>query len=211
MQCWSPPKWLQVNASLCKAWLNRVKSTPKFSTFIYLEVCFAWSIFTLGAFDFSRKGRMCASLHNDIICFVWFMPSFNVPTQTMHSKAGKQGVQYWWGSSIQTLGAPIKKRKYRHALLVCTGNDLDESHFSLSYFLADVLSEDTIIKWYKGGHSSKGKNLFLTQMKNMVEWLQNAEEGLLHVYVNWCYNLSSKKHNYIKSASSQRETVWHHG
>lgn len=44
--------------------------------------------------------------------------------------------------------------------------------------IADVLSEDTIIKWYKGGHSSKGKNVFLEQMKKMVEWLQSAEEGL---------------------------------
>ncbi|XP_078378726.1 eIF5-mimic protein 2-like [Oculina patagonica] len=43
-------------------------------------------------------------------------------------------------------------------------------------YKTDVLSEDTIIKWYKGGHSSKGKNVFLEQMKKMVEWLQSAEE-----------------------------------
>ena len=49
--------------------------------------------------------------------------------------------------------------------------------FSLLDILADVLSEDTIIKWYKGAHSSKGKNVFLEQMKKMVEWLQSAEEG----------------------------------
>lgn len=48
---------------------------------------------------------------------------------------------------------------------------------SLLEILADVLSEDTIIKWYKGAHSSKGKNVFLEQMKKMVEWLQSAEEG----------------------------------
>jgi len=44
-------------------------------------------------------------------------------------------------------------------------------------YSADVLSEDAIIKWYNGGHSTKGKNVFLEQMKKMVEWLQNAEEG----------------------------------
>lgn len=48
---------------------------------------------------------------------------------------------------------------------------------SLLHILADVLSEDTIIKWYKGAHSTKGKNVFLEQMKKMVEWLQSAEEG----------------------------------
>ena len=43
-------------------------------------------------------------------------------------------------------------------------------------FSADVLSEEVIIKWYKEDHSSKGKMLFLDQMKKFVEWLQNAEE-----------------------------------
>lgn len=44
------------------------------------------------------------------------------------------------------------------------------------FVLADVLGEDSIIKWYNGGHSSKGKSIFLEQMKKMVEWLNNAEE-----------------------------------
>ncbi|XP_068669859.1 eIF5-mimic protein 2-like [Montipora capricornis] len=44
------------------------------------------------------------------------------------------------------------------------------------FYKTDVLSEDTIIKWYKGAHSTKGKNVFLEQMKKMVEWLQSAEE-----------------------------------
>ena len=40
-----------------------------------------------------------------------------------------------------------------------------------------MLSEDTVLKWYKGGHAAKGKSIFLEQMKKMVEWLQSAEEG----------------------------------
>lgn len=40
----------------------------------------------------------------------------------------------------------------------------------------DVLSEDTIHKWYNDGHSQKGKGVFLDQMKSFVEWLKNAEE-----------------------------------
>lgn len=43
-------------------------------------------------------------------------------------------------------------------------------------FLADVLTEEVILKWYKEGHS-KGKTTFLEQMKKFIEWLQNAEEG----------------------------------
>jgi len=44
------------------------------------------------------------------------------------------------------------------------------------FYKADVLSEDAILKWYKDGHSNKGKSVFLDQMKKFIEWLQNAEE-----------------------------------
>ncbi|XP_077563548.1 basic leucine zipper and W2 domain-containing protein kra [Haemaphysalis longicornis] len=44
------------------------------------------------------------------------------------------------------------------------------------FYKTDVLSEDSILKWYKGAHSHKGKSIFLDQMKRFVEWLQNAEE-----------------------------------
>lgn len=47
-----------------------------------------------------------------------------------------------------------------------------------NFFLANVVSEDAILKWYKDGHSQKGKMHFLEQMKKFVEWLNNAEEGL---------------------------------
>lgn len=41
----------------------------------------------------------------------------------------------------------------------------------------DVVSEDAILKWYNGSHSSKGKSVFLESIKPFVEWLQNADEG----------------------------------
>ncbi|XP_069050842.1 eIF5-mimic protein 1 isoform X1 [Lepisosteus oculatus] len=44
------------------------------------------------------------------------------------------------------------------------------------FYKADVLSEEAILKWYKDAHASKGKSVFLEQMKKFVEWLQNAEE-----------------------------------
>lgn len=43
--------------------------------------------------------------------------------------------------------------------------------------LADVLSEEAILKWYNEAHLAKGKSFFLEQMKKFVEWLKNAEEG----------------------------------
>lgn len=48
-----------------------------------------------------------------------------------------------------------------------------------------MVSEDAILKWFKDGHSQKGKMHFLEQMKKFIEWLQNAEEGkLLRYYKN---------------------------
>ncbi|KAG7457520.1 hypothetical protein MATL_G00228080 [Megalops atlanticus] len=59
----------------------------------------------------------------------------------------------------------------------------DNIHFMKSFskivvlfYKADVLSEETILKWYKDTHATKGKSVFLEQMKKFVEWLQNAEE-----------------------------------
>lgn len=46
----------------------------------------------------------------------------------------------------------------------------------LHFYKSDILSEDAILKWYNEAHSDKGKNVFRTQMKKMVEWLQSAEE-----------------------------------
>ena len=48
---------------------------------------------------------------------------------------------------------------------------------TLDYFLADVLNEESILKWYNEEHLAKGKGMFLEQMKKFVEWLKSAEEG----------------------------------
>ncbi|XP_013871949.1 basic leucine zipper and W2 domain-containing protein 1-A [Austrofundulus limnaeus] len=44
------------------------------------------------------------------------------------------------------------------------------------FYKADVLSEDTILKWYNEAHVAKGKSVFIEQMKTFVQWLKNAEE-----------------------------------
>ncbi len=61
----------------------------------------------------------------------------------------------------------------------------------VSHSTADVLREETILKWYKDAHAAKGKSVFLEQIKKFVEWLQNAEEG---VELNWI-KISSTKLN----------------
>lgn len=49
------------------------------------------------------------------------------------------------------------------------------SKIILLFYKADVLDEDTIFRWYREAHSSKGKSVFLDQMKKMVDWLEQAE------------------------------------
>lgn len=46
----------------------------------------------------------------------------------------------------------------------------------LFLYKAEVVGEDAILEWYTRSHSPKGKTVFLAQMKQMVEWLQSAEE-----------------------------------
>lgn len=49
-------------------------------------------------------------------------------------------------------------------------------NMSLS-FTVEIISEDSISKWYREAHSPKGKMHFLEKMRPFMEWLQNAEEG----------------------------------
>ncbi|TMS11524.1 Basic leucine zipper and W2 domain-containing protein 1-A [Larimichthys crocea] len=60
----------------------------------------------------------------------------------------------------------------------------DNIHFMKAFqkivvllYKADVLNEEAILKWYNDAHLSKGRSVFLEQMKKFVEWLKNAEEG----------------------------------
>ena len=54
------------------------------------------------------------------------------------------------------------------------------------FYKVDVLTEEAVLKWYHTNASSKGKRVFLEQMKKFVEWLENAEEGTCFCYC-YCY------------------------
>jgi len=45
----------------------------------------------------------------------------------------------------------------------------------LLFYKTDILSEEIILKWYKGGHAPKGWSVFIAQMKKFIEWLEQAE------------------------------------
>lgn len=64
------------------------------------------------------------------------------------------------------------------------------AHDTVFLSTADVLSEEAILKWYSDAHLSRGKSVFLEQMKKFVEWLKNAEEGKPTTFPrhagNWC-------------------------
>ena len=55
------------------------------------------------------------------------------------------------------------------------------SFYALS---ADVLSEDAVLKWYKEAHSTRGWSVFMDQMKKFVDWLEQADEGELVLFVD---------------------------
>lgn len=82
------------------------------------------------------------------------------------------------------LGAVAKSGKAELTLIVkiqeyCYGNVNFMKSFQkiiVMLYKNDVLSEDAILRWYKEGHSPKGKSTFLEQMKKFIEWLENAEE-----------------------------------
>ena len=46
----------------------------------------------------------------------------------------------------------------------------------LLLYLNDVIVEEAILKWYYEVRIAKGKNMFLDNMKKMVDWLETAEE-----------------------------------
>lgn len=82
-------------------------------------------------------------------------------------------------------GAPLQRCA---SLCLPVSPHYDASHDTIFLSTADVLSEEAILRWYSDAHLSRGKSVFLEQMKKFVEWLKNAEEGkkeMLEMF--WCW------------------------
>ena len=46
----------------------------------------------------------------------------------------------------------------------------------LLHIVEDLMSEQAILKWYKGAYLPDKKDTFLLQMKKMADWLATADE-----------------------------------
>jgi len=65
----------------------------------------------------------------------------------------------------------IQEYCYDHMIFLKSFNKI-----ILLLYKTDILSEDSILKWYKETHSSRGWTVFMDQMKKFVDWLEQAEE-----------------------------------
>ena len=48
----------------------------------------------------------------------------------------------------------------------------------LLMYKSDILSEDTLLKWYKVDHSPRGWYFFMDQMRIFIEWLEKSDENM---------------------------------
>ncbi|CRK99797.1 CLUMA_CG013105, isoform A [Clunio marinus] len=51
------------------------------------------------------------------------------------------------------------------------------------FYKLEIISEDSVLKWYRDAHSPKGKMHFLEKMRPFMEWLEKAEEGKLFKFI----------------------------
>lgn len=72
---------------------------------------------------------------------------------------------------------------------------------------ADVLSEEAILKWYSDAHLSRGKSVFLEQMKQFVEWLKNAEEGKKLAFIQLCAGVAGWVEAVVEVCSLHRVRI----
>ena len=77
----------------------------------------------------------------------------------------------------------ILPTKLQHSgTLNSLGNDVYSIPNNGPVSSGNVLEEDAIVEWFKTSHSTKGQTEFLSQMEKMVNWLENAEEGLFCLF-----------------------------
>ncbi|XP_067686931.1 eIF5-mimic protein 2-like [Haliotis asinina] len=120
---------------------------------------------------------------HEVVILVWIIVMGSVEWNKKDELVTEQALKHL-ATYAPLLAAVSKSGKSQLALILriqeyCYENmNFMKSFQKIVVLLYDkeVLSEDVIQKWYKGGHSSKGKSTFLEQMKKFVEWLENAEE-----------------------------------
>ncbi|XP_017768577.1 PREDICTED: protein krasavietz [Nicrophorus vespilloides] len=130
--------------------------------------------------DFSSKESI---QDHETVCIVWTtvmdIPEWNKKEELVTDQAVRHLKQY---TSLFAEFAESTKSELNLLLKVqefCYANMMFMRAFQkiiMLFYKTDVISEQIILKWYKQDFNVKGKMMFVDQMKNFVEWLQNAEE-----------------------------------
>jgi len=120
---------------------------------------------------------------HETVCIVWTtvmdIPEWNKKEELVTDQAVRHLKQYtnlfsaFTQSTRSELSLLLKVQEY------CYANMTFMRAFQkiiMLFYKTDVISEQVILKWYKQDYNVKGKMMFVDQMKNFVEWLQNAEE-----------------------------------
>jgi len=130
--------------------------------------------------DYSRKYNLPES---DIVTILWSSLMGAVEWNKKEELAAEQALKHL-KNYVALLGAFCTTPKSETTLILriqeyCYDNMNFMKLFQKIIVLLyknDVLTEDSVMKWYKEGHSPKGRSVFLEQMKKFIEWLQHAEE-----------------------------------
>lgn len=130
--------------------------------------------------DYMKKHSLSDT---DIVLYVWNTVMAQVEWNKKEELVAEQAIKHLKKYSL-VMAAVAKSLEAELKLVVkiqeyCYENMAFMKVFQkiiVLFYKTDVLSEDSVLKWYNTAHSSKGKSVFLEQMKTFIEWLQNAEE-----------------------------------
>lgn len=120
---------------------------------------------------------------HEIVCILWStmmsQPEWNKKEELVADQAVRHLKQYTSLFSAFTQSARSELNLLLKVQEYCYSNMTFMRAFQkiiMIFYKTDVISEQVILKWYNQDYNVKGKMMFVDQMKNFVEWLQNAEE-----------------------------------
>lgn len=120
---------------------------------------------------------------HETICIIWTtvmdIPEWSKKEELVTDQAVRHLKLYTVLFSAFTQGARAELSLVLKVQEYCYSNMTFMRAFQkiiMLFYKTDIISEQTILKWYNQDYNVKGKMMFVDQMKQFVEWLQNAEE-----------------------------------
>ncbi|XP_050295504.1 protein krasavietz [Anthonomus grandis grandis] len=120
---------------------------------------------------------------HETVCIIWTtvmdIPEWSKKEELVTDQAVRHLKQYTVLFSAFSQGARAEISLVLKVQEYCYSNMTFMRAFQkiiMLFYKTDVISEQTILKWYRQDYNVKGKMMFVDQMKQFVEWLQNAEE-----------------------------------